>query len=131
MDDTGYHYILDLKLKCNKILSSATQLRSLFEAALTDFTILKYDEHKFETEGAGVTGFFLLSESHCSFHTYPENNYIAIDIFTCGSDPKYAVSDLIDRLDCIEQNVRHLKRGSIAIEQPGRNKKLADAPLYA
>lgn len=115
MDDTGYHYILDLKLRSNEILTSGKKLHALFEKTLSDFTILKYDEFEFETEGAGVTGFFLLSESHLSFHSYPENNYIAVDIFTCGRDPKVAVADLIDRLDCVEQSVRYLKRGTVVI----------------
>lgn len=120
MDDTGYHYILDLKLKNSAILTSGAQLRAVIERALVNFTVLKYDEYKFTEGGGGVTGFFLLSESHCSFHTYPENNYIALDIFTCGSDPKGAVSEIIDRLNCEEQNVRFLKRGSVALEPPGR-----------
>lgn len=121
MDDTGYHYILDLKLKSSAILSSGATLRALIERTLGDFTVLKYDEYQFTEGGGGVTGFFLLSESHCSFHTYPENNYIALDIFTCGNDPKGAVSEIIDQLDCAEQNVRFVKRGSGAIESHGRS----------
>jgi S-adenosylmethionine decarboxylase len=125
MDDTGYHYILDLKLKCNDILTSGEKLRELFESALSGFTILKYAEHKFETEGAGVTGFFLLSESHLSFHSYPENNYIAVDIFTCGRDPKASVGDLLKKLDCLGQTIRHVTRGSSVIAKaPTPEKKL-------
>ena len=42
---------------------------------------------------AGVQGFdmerhcyfaALLAESHISIHTWPENGYAAIDVFTCG-----------------------------------------------
>ncbi|WP_372240781.1 S-adenosylmethionine decarboxylase [Pseudomonas sp. CK-NBRI-02] len=32
----------------------------------------------------GVTGLFLLCESHLSYHTHPENSYISIDVYTCG-----------------------------------------------
>ena len=31
----------------------------------------------------GYTGFVILAESHISFHTYPENNFISIDFFSC------------------------------------------------
>jgi S-adenosylmethionine decarboxylase len=31
-----------------------------------------------------VTGLALLAESHISIHTWPENGYAAIDVFTCG-----------------------------------------------
>jgi len=48
-----------------------------------DLMILKKHFHQFE--GAGVTGFILLAESHFSIHTWPErNNYIALDIFVCN-----------------------------------------------
>lgn len=37
-------------------------------------------------EPAGVTGIILLSESHMSVHTWPEHNFLAVDIFTCSGD---------------------------------------------
>jgi S-adenosylmethionine decarboxylase len=33
--------------------------------------------------GYGYTGMVVIAESHISIHTYPEDNYIAIDIFSC------------------------------------------------
>ena len=32
----------------------------------------------------GVTGVLVLSESHFSVHTYPENNTVYLDIFCCA-----------------------------------------------
>ena len=45
-------------------------------------TILGDKFHKFEPHG--VSGVILLSESHVSIHTWPEEGYAALDIFTCG-----------------------------------------------
>ncbi|WP_374112221.1 S-adenosylmethionine decarboxylase [Bartonella harrusi] len=50
--------------------------------------------HKFTTEEQSVTGFFLLSESHLSFHTYPESNYISIDLYTFGQGYSSAIETI-------------------------------------
>ncbi|MBU2615927.1 MAG: adenosylmethionine decarboxylase [Nanoarchaeota archaeon] len=39
----------------------------------------------YKFKGAGVTGIFLISESHVSVHTWPEkDNSLNLDIFTCN-----------------------------------------------
>ena len=38
--------------------------------------------HKFQPQG--ITGLYMLSTSHSSFHTYPEKGLIYIDLFSCG-----------------------------------------------
>ena len=37
-------------------------------------------------EPFGVTGVILISDSHFSIHTWPEHNFIAVDIFTCSKE---------------------------------------------
>ncbi len=45
----------------------------------------------------GITGVAILAESHISIHTWPEHDYIALDIFMCGnSDPQKALQWLRD-----------------------------------
>jgi S-adenosylmethionine decarboxylase len=48
----------------------------------TGSTILSCTEKIFDN--GGYTILFLLAESHCSIHTYPENNSMFTDLFTCG-----------------------------------------------
>ena len=67
-----------------------TDLRKSLEFA--SFTILNENSLKFPGVDSGVTGFFILSESHAAFHSYPEYSYLAIDIFSCGmADPQSAI----------------------------------------
>jgi S-adenosylmethionine decarboxylase len=48
-----------------------------------DATLLSKTVHHFDDNGA-FTSLYLLAESHLSIHTWPENNFMAIDVFTCG-----------------------------------------------
>ena len=44
--------------------------------------ILNVSRHQFEPQGFTLVA--LLSESHFSFHTFPEKGVISFDFFTCG-----------------------------------------------
>jgi len=46
-----------------------------------DFTVLGKMHHVFEPQGLSVI--YMLSESHISIHTFPEKQYLALDIYTC------------------------------------------------
>ena len=57
--------------------------------------ILNVSSHKFEPQGFTLVA--LLSESHFSFHTFPERGVISFDFFTCGKvHPKIALKILIE-----------------------------------
>ena len=46
-------------------------------------------------DGAGVTGFAMLSQSHISVHSWPEYGYAAFDIFVCGNADPYEVMPVL------------------------------------
>jgi S-adenosylmethionine decarboxylase len=48
------------------------------------FTVVGRSFHQFEPHG--TTGVLVLSESHFSAHTYPEQNRIYIDVFCCSAN---------------------------------------------
>lgn len=58
-----------------------------------EFTVLGKLTHQFEPQGCSLV--YLLSESHISVHTFPEKNYIAMDIYTCREYPDNAVYERI------------------------------------
>ena len=62
-------------------------------------TVLEISKHKFEPQGFTLVA--LLAESHMSFHTFPENNIISFDFFTCGKiSPAVAI-------DIIKKEIKH------------------------
>ena len=74
---------MDWNIK-NTDVSNSFHIRNVVENSLLQCraTILGYQEHVFPNQA--ITFCFLLSESHCTVHTYPEYDSMWIDCFTCG-----------------------------------------------
>ena len=106
------HLLLELYGCDYEKLNDESFLRcSLNRAAkLAKATILNLISNKFEPQG--VTAIALLAESHISIHTWPESNYSAVDIFTCGQNmkPERASQYLIEILKAEEHFLRVIKR---------------------
>jgi len=77
----------------------------------------------------GVSGFVLIAESHISIHTFVEQRYVHIDVFSCKDfDAGQAIKDLSDRLQLTEMKTYLLDRtigpgyldqmGETALSQP-------------
>jgi S-adenosylmethionine decarboxylase proenzyme len=111
----GGHYILDFfgcdQDQLNSIKFWKEHLPKASDAA--GMEILKKDFHQFKPYG--ITGFLLLSTSHISFHTWPEYNYVACDVFSCGpdSDTKKAVAYLKKILIHTRCDMKRVGRGYI------------------
>ena len=86
------HFLLEL-YRCNfEKLNDESFLRCMINnaAKLANATFLNLISNKFEPQG--VTAIALLAESHISIHTWPEADYSAVDIFTCGQNMKPEIS---------------------------------------
>jgi len=106
------HLLLELyRCDCEK-LNDESFLRCILNRAskLANATVLNLISNKFEPQG--VTAIALLAESHISIHTWPESNYSAIDIFTCGQNmmPELASQYLIEALKAEEHFLRVIER---------------------
>ena len=104
------HLIADFKTS-HFIEDSQKIRRILWQAAkAANNTPLKTSIHKFPVQG--VTGVVLLAESHIAIHTWPELNYIAVDIFTCGqkTQPYKALEYLKTAFNPYKVKVRLIKR---------------------
>ena len=106
------HLILEL-YKCDyEKLNDESFLRCTLNKAakLANATVLNLISNKFEPQG--VTAIALLAESHISIHTWPESNYSAIDIFTCGQNmlPEVASQYMIEVLKAEEHSLRVIDR---------------------
>src|SRR5512132_1094046 len=65
-----------------------------------------------------VTLVLILAESHLAIHTWPEDNLIAIDLFSCGAIDGHRVAAELARLLGLDQvHMRQIERGTV---RPGR-----------
>ena len=84
-------------------------IKECFDQA--NISLLNISWHNFDNNGA-FTAIYLLSESHLSIHTWPEYNYIALDVFTCGnSDTQLIVDKVINYFEPKYTNINNLERG--------------------
>ena len=106
------HILLEL-YKCDfDKLNDESFLRCTLNnaAKLANATVLNLISNKFEPQG--VTAIALLAESHLSIHTWPEERYCAVDIFTCGENmqPDKSCKYLINSLMAEEHLLRVINR---------------------
>ena len=106
------HLLLELYRCDREKLNDESFLRCILSRAakVANATVLNLISNKFEPQG--VTAIALLAESHISIHTWPESNYSAVDIFTCGKNmrPEQASQYLIESLMAKEHSLRVIER---------------------
>jgi len=118
----GTHLLVELR-DCNpKILKSLDSVRNALVSAAREAkaTIIDISFHEFSP--FGISGVVVIAESHLSIHTWPEYNYAAVDIFTCGDiiKPEVAAVYLIEKFESKNPSIVEMKRGIIS----NGNKKL-------
>lgn len=81
----GQHLLLDIEGVDSSFLNSEFELATAMIDLVNNsgLTLLSYHCHGLEPEGVSCAG--VLLESHVSFHTWPKEGVITLDLFTCGS----------------------------------------------
>lgn len=128
----GHHVLVEF-YDCNPaLLNDPGHVSAAMERAAVESraTIVQSVFHHFSPHG--VSGVVVIAESHLAIHTWPEYNYAAVDLFTCGTsvDPWIAFNVLRKEFEAGEYTTRELKRG---IPQRGavRDSTLLHKPLAA
>ncbi len=100
---------------CDKeILNDARKIKEIVQRAASEAKATVIDTMCHEFDPPGVTCMALLAESHLSVHTWPEQGYVAADIFTCGhsADPQPGAEYLLRAFKPKDSKTVELKRGS-------------------
>ena len=114
----GRHVTMDLREVAFEKLNDLQFLKEAMLEAATRCGATVVGESFIQFSPQGVTGVLVLSESHLSIHTYPEEGFAAIDCYTCGYtvDPEVACDHMKAILGGRVAGYRALRRGSGPIE---------------
>ena len=119
MSEFGLHVTIDAS-GCNKRkLASVTLVYDILnkfpdKIGMTKMTlpyVVKWLD-KFAQGTEGISGFVMIAESHISIHTFPDQDYVFMDIFSCKSfDAEKAIRYLVGAFDATKYDKHVLKRG--------------------
>lgn len=107
MDVKSQQLVMDLWLD-KDVEPVIKKICSLVEST---FTVVSKGGHKFEPQGETIV--FVLSESHFSLHSYPEHNYLTLDIYICNMtiDLSKVQKDIENICNPIKVDAKIIKRG--------------------
>jgi len=113
--DFGKHYLVDLSQCDPDRISRVEEVRRIFLRAAEESKARIVGELFHQFEPAGVSGVLLIEESHFSVHTWPEDSFVGVDIFTCGEemDAPIAIDALKLAFDAQVVEVKVLVRGQL------------------
>ncbi len=104
----GQHLLVDIKNVDAAFLNSESRLAHAMVQVVNEskLTLLSYHCHSLMPTGVSCVG--VLLESHVSFHTWPEEGVITLDLFTCGSGELVPVLPLIETAFAIPQQSQNI-----------------------
>lgn len=105
----GKHLLLEVYDVKFDLLNDGIALQETMERGIerAKMTILNIFSHCFLPQGCTIV--IALAESHVSCHTWPENGFIAIDVYTCGEgNPKLIAIELLKYLDSNNFRLREI-----------------------
>ena len=111
----GQHYLVDFFGCDPETLRFVAPTREIFMHAARESRATVVGDDFFQFEPEGVSGVVLIAESHFSVHTWPEEAFAAVDIFTCGEemDPQIAVDILSEAFRAERTVTKIVDRGSM------------------
>lgn len=100
-EPAGQHLLVDIENLDGSFLNSKERLaRAMMDLVdLSGLTMLSYHCHEMKPSGVSCAG--VLLESHVSFHTWPAQGVITLDLFTCGPDSLVPYVPVVEQLFCI------------------------------
>jgi S-adenosylmethionine decarboxylase proenzyme len=80
----GTHIVIDIhNITNNEILKYTDSVIPILDDISNKFSLNVVNKAMHQFEPLGVTGVYILGESHLSVHTFVEERKVAMDLYTC------------------------------------------------
>ena len=111
MNALGRHYLIELWQADNLDRPDVGEEALIETVRATGGTLL--ETHFIPFPNGGYSGVCIIAESHVTIHTWPENEYAAVDMFTCGPtmDFEAGMDVLVKYFSPRSVQVAEVKRG--------------------
>lgn len=121
MDTRSQHLLFDAVLDREIRDLDIEAIKEIIEKNLT---VVSRTEHKFSPHGETIV--FILAESHFSIHTYPENNYISMDIYVCNMETNLEkiLDEIKKAVPCQKTETKIIQRGKISHQKEDKSLSL-------
>src|SRR5207253_2860965 len=117
MNALGRHILVEFNGCCPDILNDVAVIEeAMVEGARkAGATVIQSTFHHFSP--FGVSGVVVIQESHLAIHTWPEYQYAAVDLFTCGEsvDPWVSFDHLKTAFKAANHSSIEMYRGSLSL----------------
>ena len=115
METLGQHLLVEFYKCKSELLNDPDRIESIMiqSAEICKARVVDSKFHKFSP--FGVSGIVIISESHLAVHTWPEYNYAAVDLFTCGKElrPDLGFAYLKKAFHADSQHITLVQRGRL------------------
>lgn len=112
--NVGAEWMIDACGCSPELLCDLQTLKKVCEQIINDLDLRVVGQplwHQFGPPG-GVTGLFLLTESHLACHTYPETGIATFNLYCCNARPEWQWQERLRLiLGATQVSVRFIKRG--------------------
>jgi S-adenosylmethionine decarboxylase len=127
--NVGTEWLVDAEGCSPELICRLETLRRLCDEVVRDLDLRVVGEpmwHQFPQPG-GVTGLYLLTESHLACHTFPERGIATFNLYCCRPRPAFDWDERLRLLLCATRvSVRVAARAS-----EEWNEQLSSAPEYS
>jgi len=117
----GTEWLVDAEGCSEDLLRDIEAVRALCNEVIADLDLRVVGEpmwHQFPQPG-GVTGLYLLTESHLTCHTFPETGVATFNLYCCRPRPAFNWKERLRKvLSATHVTVRSAARGAEAATDP-------------